>query len=34
LKEEINFKIMEMIEKTGIDFATLNIDPVIFSRQA
>jgi MscS family membrane protein len=34
LKEEMNFKIMETIEKTGVDFATLNIDPVIFPRQA
>lgn len=31
LKQEINFQIMELIEKTGIDFATLNIDPRIFT---
>jgi MscS family membrane protein len=34
LKQEINFTVMGLVEKTGIDFATVNIDPVIFSRQA
>lgn len=33
LKEEINFRIMELIEKSGIDFATLNIDPVFFAKK-
>jgi MscS family membrane protein len=33
LKQEINFKIMGLVEKTGIDFATLNIDPLFFSKQ-
>jgi len=32
LKEEVNFQIMAMVENTGIDFATLNIDPLIFNR--
>jgi MscS family membrane protein len=34
LKQEINFKTMGLVEKTGIDFATLSIDPIIFSKQA
>jgi MscS family membrane protein len=29
LKEHINFKIMELIEQSGTDFATLNIDALI-----
>lgn len=31
LKETVNFEIMQIIEKSGIDFATLNIDPLIFN---
>ena len=34
LKEEVNFEVMAMIEQSGIDFATLNIDPLIFNRSA
>lgn len=34
LKEEVNFQIMSMVEQSGIDFATLNIDPLIFNRSA
>jgi MscS family membrane protein len=32
LKEQVNFEIMKKIEASGIDFATLNIDPLIFNR--
>ena len=34
LKEDINFGVMQLVEASGIDFATLNIDPLIFSRTA
>lgn len=34
LKEQINFGIMELIEQSGIDFATVNIDPLLFNRPA
>lgn len=34
LKDTINFEIMSLIEQSGIDFATLNIDPIIFNRTA
>ncbi len=32
LKEEINFEIMKVIEQSGIDFATLNIDPIFLNK--
>jgi MscS family membrane protein len=32
LKEEINFEVMELVEQSGIDFATLNIDPIFINR--
>jgi MscS family membrane protein len=32
LEEQVNFGIMALIENSGIDFATLNIDPLIFNR--
>lgn len=32
LKEEVNFEIMALVEKSGIDFATLNIDPQILNK--
>lgn len=34
LKETVNFEIMAKVEQSGIDFATLNIDPLIFNRPA
>ena len=33
LKEEINFKVMELIENTGIDFATVNIDALLGTKK-
>jgi len=33
LKEEINFEVMDLVEKAGIDFATFSIDQLITARE-
>lgn len=34
LKEQVNFEIMGLVENSGIDFATLNIDPLFLSKSS
>lgn len=34
LKEELNFSVISIIEQKGIDFAAVNIDPLLFNKPA